>query len=138
MRYRADQVVVGIAINLLAIGATRFFLRLAFDSSSNSPRVPGFDWYVASGDAASGPSRSSRRCSTRSSGRARLAAAGRVAARAPPFGLRVRAVGEKPEAAEPRRGPGARAVGRRAAGRARWRRSAACISRSTSTSSPTT
>ena len=34
--------VVGIAINLLAVGVTRFFLRLAFDSSSNSPRVPGF------------------------------------------------------------------------------------------------
>jgi ABC-type uncharacterized transport system permease subunit len=42
IRFRADQVVVGIAINLLAIGLTRFFLRLFFDSSSNSPRVPGF------------------------------------------------------------------------------------------------
>jgi len=43
IRYKADQVVVGIAINLLAIGLTRFFLRLVFDSSSNSPRVSGFD-----------------------------------------------------------------------------------------------
>jgi simple sugar transport system permease protein len=43
IRFKADQVVVGIAINLLAIGLTRFFLRLFFDSSSNSPRVPGFD-----------------------------------------------------------------------------------------------
>ncbi|MDQ6634067.1 MAG: ABC transporter permease [Gemmatimonadota bacterium] len=43
IRFRADQVVVGIAINLLAIGLTRFFLRLFFDSSSNSPRVTGFD-----------------------------------------------------------------------------------------------
>jgi general nucleoside transport system permease protein len=42
IRFKADQVVVGIAINLLAIGLTRFFLRLIFDSSSNSPRVPGF------------------------------------------------------------------------------------------------
>ena len=42
IRYRADQVVVGIAMNLLAVGVTRFFLRLAFDSSSNSPRIPGF------------------------------------------------------------------------------------------------
>jgi general nucleoside transport system permease protein len=42
IRFRADQVVVGIAINLFAIGATRFFLRLAFHSSANSPRVPGF------------------------------------------------------------------------------------------------
>lgn len=41
IRYRADQVVVGIAINLLALGVTRFFLKLAFDSSSNSPRVRG-------------------------------------------------------------------------------------------------
>jgi simple sugar transport system permease protein len=43
IRFRADQVVVGIAINLLAIGLTRFFLRLFFDSSSNSPRVAGFE-----------------------------------------------------------------------------------------------
>ena len=43
IRFRADQVVIGIAINLLAIGLTRFFLRLFFDSSSNSPRVLGFD-----------------------------------------------------------------------------------------------
>ncbi|HTE46915.1 MAG TPA: ABC transporter permease, partial [Gemmatimonadaceae bacterium] len=42
IRFRADQVVVGIAINLLVIGVTRFFLRLAFHSSANSPRVPGF------------------------------------------------------------------------------------------------
>ena len=42
IRYRANQVVVGIAVNLLAIGLTRFFLRLTFDSSSNSPRIPGF------------------------------------------------------------------------------------------------
>jgi simple sugar transport system permease protein len=42
IRFRADQVIVGIAINLLAIGATRYFLKLLFDSSSNSPRVSGF------------------------------------------------------------------------------------------------
>jgi general nucleoside transport system permease protein len=42
IRFRANQVVVGVAINLLVIGLTRFFLRRAFDSSSNSPRVEGF------------------------------------------------------------------------------------------------
>jgi ABC-type uncharacterized transport system permease subunit len=42
IRYRADQIVVGVAINLMAIGITRFFLKLFFDSSSNSPRVAGF------------------------------------------------------------------------------------------------
>jgi len=42
IRFKADQIVVGIAINLLVVGLTRFFLHLAFDSSSNSPRVAGF------------------------------------------------------------------------------------------------
>jgi simple sugar transport system permease protein len=42
IRFRGDQVVVGIAINLLVIGVTRVLLRLFFDSSSNSPRVSGF------------------------------------------------------------------------------------------------
>jgi len=42
IRFKAEQVVIGIAINLMAIGATRFFLRLAFDSAANSPRVDGF------------------------------------------------------------------------------------------------
>lgn len=82
LRYRADQVVSGIAINLLVIGLTRFLLRLFFGSSSNSPRVNGF---------AHDP----------------LVAVGLVAPMIlawliyrTPYGLRVRAVGEHPEAAE--------------------------------------
>src|SRR5436190_17648114 len=42
VKYRADQVVIGIAVNLMAIGATRFFLRLAFDTAATSPRFSGF------------------------------------------------------------------------------------------------
>lgn len=42
IRFRADQVVTGVAINLFAVGVTRFFLDVAFQSSSNSPRVAGF------------------------------------------------------------------------------------------------
>jgi ABC-type uncharacterized transport system permease subunit len=93
IRFRGDQVVVGIAINLLVIGLTRFFLRLAFHSSSNSPRVPGF------GAENSG------------SGFAALATnpliwmgiitvgvMGWLLYRTP-FGLRVRAAGEHPAAA---------------------------------------
>ncbi len=93
IRYRADQVVVGIAINLLAIGLTRFFLRLFFDSSSNSPRVAGFQvegsgtgfaalvqnplvWIAVLGSA--------------------LVA---WTLYRTPFGLRIRAVGEHPAAA---------------------------------------
>lgn len=94
IRYRADQIVVGIAINLLVIGVTRFFLRLAFDSSSNSPRVAGFseaaqeNIFLAS---LSNP----------------LVWAGLLSVPLltwvmyrTPFGLRIRAVGEHPEAAE--------------------------------------
>jgi len=36
---RVDQVLLGIAVNLAALGGTRFLLKLGFDSSSNSPRV---------------------------------------------------------------------------------------------------
>lgn len=93
IRYRADQVVVGIAVNLLAVGATRFFLRLAFDSSSNSPRVPGFGV-------------SDVRAGVLVSLANPLVWLGILGMPAiawllyrTPFGLRVRAAGEKPEAA---------------------------------------
>src|SRR4030088_2676340 len=49
IRYRAARVVVGVAINLLAIGVTRFFLKLFFASSSNSPRVTGFGGNIRAG-----------------------------------------------------------------------------------------
>lgn len=42
IRFKANQVIVGVALNLLVVGLTRFFLRLFYDSSSNSPRVAGF------------------------------------------------------------------------------------------------
>ena len=93
IRFRADQVVLGVAINLFVTGATRFFLRLAFHSSANSPRVPGFG--------------------AEQSGTGFLALVGNpliwlgilaVAVMAwllyrTPFGLRVRAAGEHPTAA---------------------------------------
>lgn len=101
IRYRANQVVVGIAINLLAIGVTRFFLRLAFDSSSNSPRVPGFDWFLADGESTSGLSAllGSLANPLVWIGLLALPVVAWILANLP-FGLRVRAVGEKPEAAE--------------------------------------
>jgi ABC-type uncharacterized transport system permease subunit len=89
IRYRADQVVTGIAINLLAIGVTRFFLKLAFASSSNSPRIGGFggrSWAHGFDNP--------------------LLWMGLLVAPIfafivyrTPFGLRVRAVGEHPDAA---------------------------------------
>jgi simple sugar transport system permease protein len=93
IRFRADQVVVGIAINLLAIGLTRFFLRLFFDSSSNSPRVPGFQAQGSGtgfGALVQNP--------LVWLGVLGIAAVAWVLYRTP-FGLRVRAVGEHPVAA---------------------------------------
>lgn len=88
VRFRANHVVVGIAINLFAIGITRVILKLLFDSSSNSPRVEGFGTGLQS---FSSP----------------LVWMGLLVTPAvawllyrTTFGLRVRAVGEHPEAAE--------------------------------------
>ena len=90
IRFRADQVVLGVAINLLAIGVTRFFLKLFFASSSNSPRVAGFGGNIKAGGF-DNP----------------LLWLGLLIAPVvafviykTPFGLRVRAAGEHPEAAE--------------------------------------
>ena len=90
IRYRADQIVVGVAINLMAIGVTRFFLKLFFDSSSNSPRVAGFGGNITAAGF-DNP----------------LLWLGLLVPVAvafmiyrTPFGLRVRAAGEHPEAAE--------------------------------------
>lgn len=92
IRFRADQVVVGIAINLLAIGLTRFFLRFAFDSSSNSPRVRGLASEETIGlfTAFTNP--------LVWLGLVLLPIVGWMLYRTP-FGLRVRAVGEHPGAA---------------------------------------
>jgi simple sugar transport system permease protein len=127
IRYRADQIVVGIAINLLAVGATRFFLRFAFGSSSNSPRVPGFGGAAAAGGVATASTVASAAAPS-VGGTTATAAAGSAApgggfsaldSLANPliwlglaaipvvaflvyrtaFGLRLRAAGEKPEAA---------------------------------------
>jgi simple sugar transport system permease protein len=84
LRWRADQVVVGIALNIAAYGGTRYGLGLLYGQGANSkpcPALPGDAWadpivWLA------------------------LAAAVLVSlaiARAP-FGLRVRAAGDRPDA----------------------------------------
>lgn len=93
LRFKANQVVVGVAINLMVVAATRFFLRLVFDSASNSPRVPGFG-----GEGAGNAMLASFMNPVVWLGLAALPALGWVLYRTP-FGLRARAVGEKPEAA---------------------------------------
>jgi simple sugar transport system permease protein len=39
--FGGDQIISGLAINILAVGATEFALRVGFGSASNSPRTPG-------------------------------------------------------------------------------------------------
>lgn len=94
IRYRADQVVAGIAINLLVIGLTRLGLQFAFDSSSNSPRVEGFAAETGTGGLLLATLQNP------------LVIAGLIVAPLltwvmyrTPFGLRVRSVGEHPAAA---------------------------------------
>lgn len=41
--YKANQIVSGIAINILAFGVTKFFCKIIFNSSSNSARIPGLE-----------------------------------------------------------------------------------------------
>ena len=94
VRFRADQVVIGIAINLMAIGATRFFLRLAFDSAANSPRVDGFGDDRVSGTGALTLALNPLFWMAIASVFLVYWLLYRT-----PFGLRVRAVGEHPAAA---------------------------------------
>jgi len=89
IRFRADQIVAGVAINMMAYGLTRFLLKLSFPSlksTQNSPAHSGFGhnvflnpvfWLVV----------------------ACVVAVYVLIARTP-FGLRVRAVGDHPEAAD--------------------------------------
>jgi ABC-type uncharacterized transport system permease subunit len=90
IRYRADQIVVGVAINLIAIGVTRFFLKLFFDSSSNSPRVEGFGGNIKAAGFDN---------PLLWLGLLVPVAVAFMVYRTP-FGLRLRAAGEHPDAAE--------------------------------------
>jgi len=41
--FKANQIVSGIAINILALGITKFFCKIIFNSSSNSERIIGLE-----------------------------------------------------------------------------------------------
>ena len=86
LRFRADQVVSGIALNLVALGLVTFLLEAIFGSSGVSPPVPALP-RNASGQTAF----------------AWLAIAAPLVVQLvlsrTPLGLRIRAVGERPRAA---------------------------------------
>ncbi len=86
LRHRVDQVVSGLAVNFLAAGLCRFVLKLVFNSTSNSARVEGIspwgglDAFVVLTVV--------------------IVAASHWIIYKTAFGLRLRAVGEHPLAAE--------------------------------------
>ena len=94
VRGRVDAIVSGIALNLVAAGGTRFLLRALYGSSSNSPSVKGFAFDDAWGIVA--------RTVFDPFLIATIAIVAAVAwmLRRTRFGLRLRACGEDPSAAQ--------------------------------------
>lgn len=85
--FKANQIVCGIALNILAFGVTKFFCKIIFHSSSNSARIIGletlnlpFNPYIVL-------------CII-------IIAVSYITMYRTKFGLRLRAVGENPEAAD--------------------------------------
>ena len=98
VRFKADQITSSLGINLAAVGLSRFVLKQAFGSSSNSGAVVGLPtWKLLGLGTLPGVG------ALFSNPLVWLAVALVVAAQVTlfrtPFGLRLRAVGEHPEAA---------------------------------------
>lgn len=98
VRFRADQITSGLGLNLLAAGLTRFVLVQVFHSSSNSARVPGLpQWHVPGLDAIPGVGALVGSPLVLATGLL-VVLVHRLLFRTV-FGLRLRATGERPEAA---------------------------------------
>ena len=98
VRFRADQITSGLGINLLAIGLTKFVLKAVFASSSNSSRVVGLpQWHLPliSDLPALGPVLSTPLVLIT----VLLVGGGQWLVFRSVFGLRLRTMGERPEAA---------------------------------------
>jgi general nucleoside transport system permease protein len=80
----ADQVIVGVALNLLALGGTRFLLQLIFGEGANSPPAPSY------GDAVVG--------NPLVWGAVLAAVLVPLAVTRTRWGLRLRAAGDRPDA----------------------------------------
>jgi simple sugar transport system permease protein len=83
---RGDQIVVGVAINLLALGLTQFLLRVLYGTSANSPQLPGL------------PALPGTTLSPLVLAALLAVPAVHFVLHRTRFGLRIRAVGERPDA----------------------------------------
>ena len=94
--FRADQITSGLGVNLLAAGLTKFVLTQVFHSSSNSSRVPGLPaWDIFAHLPALGPVLAAPLVLVALA----LVAGGQWLLFRSVFGLRLRSIGERPEAA---------------------------------------
>jgi simple sugar transport system permease protein len=98
VRWRADQITSGLAINLLAGGLTKFLLTLVYGSASNSARITGLQPWPVPGLADWSVTRVLL-CTPLALGALLLVVVADRAARQTVFGLRLHAVGEHPGAA---------------------------------------
>jgi len=101
--FRADQIVSGVAINLLAAGATQFLTWIVWGSSANSPAVSGMAHWALP-ESWGGVARVLNPVIGHYPPLVYVALAAVVVAQVAlfrtPFGLRLRATGEHPEAAD--------------------------------------
>ncbi|MCL5055288.1 MAG: ABC transporter permease [Firmicutes bacterium] len=82
IHFKADQIVSGVAINMLALGATNYLLLLLFQTAGNSPAVLTIPWKIFAASALI------------------LPFVLHYFLYRTPVGLRIRAVGEHPKAAD--------------------------------------
>jgi ABC-type uncharacterized transport system permease subunit len=98
VRFRADQITSGLGINLLAAGLTKFVLTQVFGSSSNSSRVVGLPaWHVPG--LSNLPALGTVLTTPLVLVTLALVLFGQAALFRSVFGLRLRSIGERPEAA---------------------------------------
>jgi len=98
VRFRADQIVSGLGINLLAVGLTEFLLKVVYGSAANSSRIEGIPVWEIPGLREWGVSRVLLCTPLVLLAWVIVLFVDRLARRSV-FGLRLHAVGEHPEAA---------------------------------------
>ncbi len=96
---KADQIISGIALNLFAVGITKFVLEILFQSSSNSPRIAGLP-YIKLGFIKDQPDVAHLLGNPLVLLTVLIVVASHFIIFKTRFGLRLRSVGENPEAAD--------------------------------------